>query len=135
MTMKTIPSIAACLSLAGLLLSVPGLGGTLSPSRNGPEPQATADRETPDVSEGRDTYVRYGCPACHGYEGQGAGTTGPRLAPSPIAFRALSAYVRRPTGNMPPYTAAVVTEEELQEIYAFLESIPDPPGPDRVLPR
>ena len=93
-------------------------------------------QDAPDgnAEVGRETYVEYGCPACHGYEGQGAGNTGPRLAPDPIAFRALSVYVRQPSGNMPPYTAEVVTDQELADIYAFLESIPPPPSVDSILP-
>ena len=92
------------------------------------------DAPAGDADVGRETYVQYGCAACHGYEGQGAGNTGPRLAPDPIAFRAVSVYIRQPTGNMPPYTAEVVSEEELADIYAFLESIPEPPDVDSILP-
>jgi ubiquinol-cytochrome c reductase cytochrome c subunit len=36
-------------------------------------------------------------------------------------------YVRHPAGAMPPYTAKVVSDAEIGDIYAFLKSIPAPP--------
>jgi hypothetical protein len=36
--------------------------------------------------------------------------------------------VRKPTGEMPPYTAKVVSDQELADIYAFLKSRPHPPA-------
>ena len=67
-----------------------------------------------------------GCYQCHGYEAQGSSSTGPRLGPRPIAFAAFSRYVRQPTGQMPPYTAKVVSDAELANIYAFVRSRPEP---------
>ena len=54
------------------------------------------------------------------------------IAPRPIAFAALSRYVRRPTGQMPPYTAKVVSDQELADIYAFLLTIPSPPAANTI---
>src|SRR5213083_2759581 len=78
-----------------------------------------------NAQNGKKIFSSYGCYQCHGYEAQGG--AGPRLAPRPIAFAALSKYVRRPTGEMPPYTAKVVSDKELADIYAFLLSVPPPP--------
>ena len=69
---------------------------------------------------------KYGCYQCHGTQGQGT-TAGARLAPKPIALAALIAYVRQPKGQMPPYTAKVVSDAELADIRAYLASIPEPP--------
>jgi mono/diheme cytochrome c family protein len=87
-----------------------------------------AQAQTPpigNVANGKKIYVTYGCYQCHGYEGQGG--AGARLAPKPIAFALFSRYVRKPTQQMPPYTAKVVTEQEMADIYAFLLTIPAPP--------
>ena len=43
-----------------------------------------------------------------------------------MAFAAFSRYVRQPTGQMPPYTAKVVSDADLANIYAFVQSRPEP---------
>jgi len=84
-----------------------------------------------DADAGREAYVRVGCYSCHGYEGQGAGT-GPKLAPDPLPYAALSNFVRQTSGAMPPFTPAVLPEEDLQDIYAYLESRAEAPDPDDI---
>ena len=79
-----------------------------------------------DASTGKKLFSKYGCYECHGTQGQGT-TAGARLAPKPIPLAALIAYVRRPVGQMPPYTNKVVSDAELADIRAYLASIPDPP--------
>jgi hypothetical protein len=37
-------------------------------------------------------------------------------------------YVRKPTGDKPPYTEKVVSDAELADIRAFLLTIPAPPA-------
>jgi len=81
-----------------------------------------------DAKNGRRIYTSYGCYECHGYVGQGSTATGPRLAPDPIPFSAFARYVREPRGDMPPYTAKVVLDQELADIYVFLRSLPHPPS-------
>ena len=78
------------------------------------------------ASRGKTLFSKYGCYECHGTQGQGT-TAGARLAPKPLGLAALIAYVRQPKGQMPPYTAKVVSDAELADIRAYLASIPDPP--------
>ena len=80
-----------------------------------------------NAENGRKLFASDGCYECHGREAQGSTATGPRLAPRPMAFAALSRYVRQPTGQMPPYTSKVVSDADLADIYAFLQSRPEPP--------
>ena len=84
------------------------------------------------ADNGKKLFVSYGCYQCHGYEGQGSSATGPRLAPRPIAFAAVVRYVRAPTGQMPPYTDKVVSERDLADIYAYLQSRPAPKPVDSI---
>jgi ubiquinol-cytochrome c reductase cytochrome c subunit len=77
-------------------------------------------------SKGKSLFTKYGCYECHGTQGQGT-TAGARLAPKPLALAALTAYVRQPKGQMPPYTAKVVSDADLADIRAYLASIPEPP--------
>ena len=79
-----------------------------------------------NVDAGKKLFASVGCYQCHGYEAQGSNATGPRLGPRPIAFAAFSRYVRQPTGQMPPYTAKVVSDADLANIYAFVRSRPEP---------
>jgi len=83
--------------------------------------------ETPSAQNGRRLFNRFGCYQCHQKEAQGAAATGPRLGPHPIPYANFSKYVRQPSGQMPPYTAKVVKDSELADIYAFLQSLPEPP--------
>ena len=85
-----------------------------------------------NVDEGRKLYASYGCYQCHGYEGQGSSATGPRLGPRPLPLAAFSRYVRRPTGQMPPYTTKVVSDSDLAKIHAFLAARPAPPAIDSI---
>ena len=83
-----------------------------------------------NAENGKKIYSSYGCYQCHGYAAQGG--AGARLAPRPIAFAAFARYTRRPTGQMPPYTAKVVSDQELADIYAFLLTIPPPPAANTI---
>jgi mono/diheme cytochrome c family protein len=76
--------------------------------------------------EGKKLYVSVGCYQCHGHEAQGSSATGPRLGPRPMAFAAFGRYVRQPAGQMPPYTAKVVSDSDMANIYAFVQSRPEP---------
>ena len=71
---------------------------------------ARAQPPAGDASRGKDLYdKKYLCSACHGFSGQ-------------------NAYVRHPhdtpTG-MPPYTAKVMPDRQLADIYAYIKSLPD----------
>jgi mono/diheme cytochrome c family protein len=80
-----------------------------------------------NAQNGKKIFESYGCYQCHDRDAHGGAGTGPRLAPNPIPFATLQKYVRHPTGDMPPYTAKVVSDQELADIYAFLKTIPAPP--------
>ncbi len=78
-----------------------------------------------NAQNGKRIFDSYGCYQCHDHDGHGG--AGARLAPNPIPFATFSRYVRQPTGEMPPYTKKVVPDQELADIYAYLQSIPQPP--------
>lgn len=80
-----------------------------------------------NAENGKQLFVKDGCYECHGREGQGSTMAGPRIAPDPIPFDALLNYVRKPKGEMPPYTAKVISDKELADIYAYLQSRKEPP--------
>ena len=90
------------------------------------QPAATQVSNDPKVNEGAALYKKNGCYECHVNDGQG-GPQGPRLGPNPIPMPRFVAYVRNPSGDMPPFTAKVVSDQDLASIYAFLQSRPAPP--------
>lgn len=95
---------------------------------NAAQDSKPADTPSGNAENGKRIFNKIGCYQCHGREGQGSNMTGPRIAPDPVPFDVLARYVRKPTGEMPPYTAKVVSDQELADIYAFLQSRPHPPA-------
>ncbi len=88
---------------------------------------AAAQQPAGEASRGKDLYdKKYLCSACHGFSGQNG--VGARLVPMKLTQAAFMAYVRHPhdtpTG-MPPYTAKVMPDPELADIYAYIKSLPD----------
>lgn len=92
---------------------------------------------------GKALFVKNGCYACHGYEGQGSIYTGPRIAPDPPPWQAIAAFIRNPPGLkkpysnwpqhvMPPFTAKMVSDSDVRDIYAYLKSVPGPVALKRI---
>jgi mono/diheme cytochrome c family protein len=77
------------------------------------------------AEKGKTAFVQHGCWQCHGFQGQG-GVAGLKLAPDPIAFETFSAFVRGTNRFMPPYQEAILSADDLADIYAYLQSIPKP---------
>jgi mono/diheme cytochrome c family protein len=100
-------------------------------SAQAPASNAKANGVAGDPQNGKRIFEKYGCYQCHGFDGHGG--AGARLAPNAIAFPAFSRYVRQPTGEMPPYTAKVVSDQELADIFAFLKALA-PPTPAKNIP-
>lgn len=80
-----------------------------------------------DAQRGEETYVRVGCWQCHGYAAQGA-STGPKLAPDPLPVDVIREKIRVAGDRMPPYREAVLSDEEIADIHAYLETIPPAPN-------
>ena len=83
-----------------------------------------------DAASGAKLFVDRACWQCHGLAAQGGGIAGPRLAGRVQVWAAFAAYVRRPTEEMIPYTAKVLPDQELADIFAWLRSLPPPPAVD-----
>jgi mono/diheme cytochrome c family protein len=107
-------------------IAAPALGaqGPAQASDAAPPPKG-------DAENGKKIYTSYGCYQCHNPAAHGGGA-GPRLAPRPLPFAAFVKYVREPTNQMPPYTAKVVTDQDLADIYSFLLTIPAPPAAESI---
>lgn len=82
---------------------------------------AFAQAPAGDAAKGKVLFMKNGCYECHGTVGQGG--TGPRIAPRTGSI----AYIRKPAGQMPPYTAKVVPDSDVADLLAYLMTIPAPP--------
>lgn len=74
-----------------------------------------------NATKGKELFMKNGCYECHGTVGQGG--TGPRIAPRTAPLT----YVRKPA-QMPPYTAKVMSDQDLTDVQAYLMTIPAPPA-------
>ena len=90
-------------------------------------PPAASAALTGNADNGKKLFAAYGCYECHGRQGAGA-STGPRIGPPVITLAAALRYVRAPTGQMPPYTTKVASDQDITDIYTYLKSFPPPPA-------
>ncbi len=78
-----------------------------------------------NVENGKRVFLRDGCYECHGYNGQGS-IAGARLAPPVLNAAGMIRYVRKPAGAMPAFTDKVLSDQEVNDIYAYLKTMPAP---------
>ena len=83
------------------------------------------------ADKGKQLFIKNGCWQCHGERGQG-GVAGLKLAPDPIPFETLQNFVRTTNRAMPPYREEILSNDDLADIYAYLQSIPKGPDPKSI---
>ena len=76
-----------------------------------------------DVAHGKTVFVADGCYQCHGYQGQGS-NAGPKLAPNPLPYDAVERQLRKPRDRMPVYTHVTMSDGDVADVYAYLQSMP-----------
>jgi mono/diheme cytochrome c family protein len=87
-----------------------------------------ADAASPE--HGKAVFMKMGCWQCHGTVGQGG--AGPRIAPDPLPYDTLAAFVRTTSRAMPPYREKILSDADLADIHAYLQSIPAPAKPETI---
>jgi len=114
--------LAAISAIAAFVfLASPGGRARSNPRQN----EKGAVAPSANKENGKKLFVNNGCYECHGREGQGAvQSTGPRIGPPQLSLEAFTKYIHHPTGQMPPYTSSVVSDQELADVYAYLQSKP-----------
>lgn len=98
-----------------------------------------AAAQSGNAASGKVRYTtKYRCYSCHGYSGQ----TGPgaHLVPMKMTQAQFMAFVRHPRApragsspagqqdRMQPYSAKVLPDAELIDIYAYIKTLPDAPS-------
>ena len=120
------------ISVAGLAGWIVLAVGTFAAAAQGQGTGSGASSAAPagNAANGKKLYSAIGCWQCHGYSGQGGAAT--KIAPNPISYPSFTKYIRAPKGQMPPYSAKVLSESDLGDIHAFLLTIPKPPDPKTI---
>ncbi len=85
-----------------------------------------------NAGRGKTLYEQVGCYQCHGLAGQGAQATGPRLSRTILPIEAFLVVLRHPSKQMPPYEAAVLSDQDAADIYAYVQQMPAPRDPKGV---
>lgn len=81
-----------------------------------------------NATAGKDLFNKYTCYGCHGFSGQNG--PGFRLVPMRMTQENFTKLVRTPgrPNAMPPYSAKVLSDAQLGDIWAYLKTLPDAPA-------
>jgi mono/diheme cytochrome c family protein len=81
-----------------------------------------------DAQKGKVAFTQHGCWQCHDFAGEGSVATsnGKVIARTQLPLDAFVSFVRTTNGQMPPYREPVLSDAELGDIYAYLQSLPAP---------
>jgi len=93
------------------------------------EPAATT---AGSVERGKEIYLKVGCDQCHGREAQGSPITAPKLGPSPLPIAAFRLFIRKPRVQMPPYGTGILSDTDVDDIYAYVGSRAAPVANERL---
>jgi mono/diheme cytochrome c family protein len=128
--------VISWLALLAMALWIVGCGGAAQPTAQPtavvatqpPSPGVATTPTLPGAPEpavGQQLWPEKPCISCHG--AQAEGNVGPKLAGTPLTFDEVLLRVRTGKGVMPAFTTAQISDAELQNIYAWLESLAPPP--------
>jgi mono/diheme cytochrome c family protein len=117
--MRTFKRIAVTALAAAIL----GVGAAaIAAAQNAPQGNAT---------NGKRIFLADGCFTCHGRSGQGGAYNGPApiLAHTALPLEGFKGQLRNPADDMPAYSDAVLSDKDIADIYAFVQSLPGPTSP------
>jgi mono/diheme cytochrome c family protein len=106
-----------------MALALVGLG-TWANAQTQPAPSGNA-------AHGHELYLATGCFECHGRNGQGGAFNGPApaLAHTEMGFEAFKEQLRQPANDMPAYATAVMSDQDVADVLAFVRALPGPRSP------
>ena len=97
-------------------------------------PACAQDAPHGDAANGKKVFLADGCFMCHGRSGQGGAYNGPApvLAKTQVPFDAFKNQLRNPADDMPAYSEAVMSDQQIADIYAFVQSLPGRSDPKAI---
>ena len=92
---------------------------------------AAQDAPQGNAANGKRIFLADGCFTCHGRSGQGGAYNGPApiLAHTALPFDGFKGQLRNPSDDMPAYSDAVLSDKDIADIYAFVQTLPGPSSP------
>ena len=109
----------ASIALAALATAAPGFVASGAQAQSAPRG---------DAAGGQRLYLTYQCFTCHGRAGQGGAYNGPApaLAKTMIPFDGFLGQLRTPVNDMPAYSTQVLSDQQVADMYTFLQTLPGP---------
>jgi len=84
-----------------------------------------------DAAHGKQIFLSDQCFTCHGRAGEGGAynTPAPILAHTALPFEAFKGQLRNPANDMPAFSAVILSDQDVADIYAFVQSLPGAGSP------
>ena len=116
------------------LVEIVAVGGVVAFAAVGPGTRPNAQTQqapSGNAAHGRELYLATGCFECHGRNGQGGAFNGPApaLAHTELGFEAFKEQLRQPANDMPAYAPAVMSDQDVADVLAFVRALPGPRSP------
>jgi mono/diheme cytochrome c family protein len=91
-------------------------------------PVLAQDAPKGDAGAGKKVFLADGCYECHGRVGEGGAMNGPApiLAKTKLPFEAFKGQLRNPVNDMPPYPDTLISDQQIADIFAYLQSLSGP---------
>jgi len=91
-------------------------------------PALAQDAPKGDPVHGKQLYLADGCFECHGRAGQGGAFNKPApiLAKTQLPFEGFEMQLRNPANDMPAYSDKLMSQKDIADIYAFVQSLSGP---------
>jgi mono/diheme cytochrome c family protein len=109
------------------------LSGPILAQQASAQPAQPANQTTGgSAGKGEKLYAAQGCYECHGTVGQGSSFSGPRVTGPVLPTAAFIQQLRQPRYEMPPYSEKILSDAEIGDIIAYLQSVPKPAAADSI---
>ena len=86
--------------------------------------QPPEEIELGDADRGQQVFFQNGCNVCHGDTGEGG--IGPTLAQTGFSVEQVIDQYRKPRGTMPAFNADTVSDQQVADVHAWLQTLPLP---------
>jgi ubiquinol-cytochrome c reductase cytochrome c subunit len=113
-------AVTMAFAASPLAQSTPALAQSAAPSAQG----AGAG----DAERGKAIFLKDDCYTCHGTTGAG-GVAGPQLAHQGLNVDIIKQQIRNPQTQMPSYSDKILSDAEIADIAAYIQSLSDGPKP------